>query len=87
MPYLLVRHKVRDFAKWKTVFDSHADAQRRCGLTVRHVLRNADDHPEVFLFFDAETIAGAKDFVFAPQVPAAQQDSGVLDKPDIWFLE
>lgn len=55
MPYLLVRHKMDDFARWKGVFDSHAPAQQRCGLRIRHVMRNVDDANEAFLLFDAET--------------------------------
>ena len=23
MPYMLIRHKVKDYTKWKTVFDAH----------------------------------------------------------------
>ncbi len=35
MPYLLVRLKVADFANWKRVFDSHAEAQRQVGTAAR----------------------------------------------------
>src|ERR1017187_4280090 len=75
MAHLLVRHKVDDFDRWKAVFDGHAAAQRTAGITVTHVMRNVED------------VERAKAFVFSPQVPGSQEESGVLDRPDIYFLE
>jgi hypothetical protein len=86
MRYMLVRHKVKDFAQWKRVFDSHAAAQRKAGLTVEHVLRNMDDPSEVFLLFEMENVEKAKSFVTSPDVPGAQEASGVADRPDIFYL-
>ena len=86
MPYLLVRHKVADFAKWKRVFDSHAEAQRKSGLRIERVLRNLDDPSEVVLWFEVTDLKKARGFVSSPQVPEAREQSGVVDKPDIYFL-
>jgi hypothetical protein len=86
MGHLLVRHRVADFDRWKAVFDGHAEAQRAAGLSITHAMRNVEDPGEVVLLFDVEDVERAKRFVFSPQVPGAQQESGVLDKPDIYFL-
>jgi len=86
MAHLLVRHRVADFDRWKAVFDGHAAAQRAAGITVTRVMRNVEDPGEVILLFDVEDVERAKAFVFSPQVPGAQQESGVLDRPDIYFL-
>jgi hypothetical protein len=86
MAYLLVRLKVADFAKWKRVFDSHAEAQRQSGLRLDKVLRNLDDPNEVVTWFEVTDLAKARGFVTSPTVPRAQEDSGVADKPDIYFL-
>ncbi|HUK29785.1 MAG TPA: hypothetical protein VLV89_01650 [Candidatus Acidoferrum sp.] len=86
MPFLLVRHKVSDFDQWKRVFDSHAVAQQRAGLKIIHIMRNVEDPSEVVLFFEAQTIEGARGFVLSPDVPQSKEQSGVTDKPDIYFL-
>lgn len=83
---MIVRHKVADFAKWKRVFDSHSVAQQQAGLMVRQVLRNIDDPNEVFLLFEVADLEKGKRFVSSPDVPDAKQQSGVIDKPDIYFL-
>jgi hypothetical protein len=87
MRYLLVRHKVADFASWKKVFGSHADAQRRAGLNVIKILRNVDDASEVVLLFEVSDLEAARAFVGSAEVPDAQASSGVVDRPDIVFLE
>jgi len=86
MGYLLVRHKVREFHEWKRVFDAHRNAQRDSGLRLEKVLRNLYEPNEVFLFFEVIDLAKARGFVFSPEVPNAQEESGVVDKPDIYFL-
>jgi hypothetical protein len=86
MGYLLVRHKVKEFYEWKRVFDSHHDAQRRAGLKIEKVMRNLYDPEEVFLLFEVTDLAKARGFVFSPEVPDAQSQSGIVDKPDIYFM-
>ncbi len=86
MPYLLVRHKVADFSHWKRVFDSHSAAQRRAGLEITHVMHNADALNEIVLLFEADDLQNARQFVYSPDVPRAKEESGVIDKPDIYFL-
>jgi hypothetical protein len=86
MGYLLVRHKVKEFHEWKRVFDMHKDAQRKAGLRIDKVMRNLYEPSEVFLFFEVTDLAKARGFVFSPEVPNSQAESGVVDKPDIYFL-
>jgi hypothetical protein len=86
MGYLLVRHKVKDFQEWKHVFDTHREAQRDSGLRLEKMMRNLYEPNEVFLFFEVIDLAKARNFVYSPQVPDAQAESGVVDTPDIYFL-
>jgi hypothetical protein len=86
MTYMICRARVADFFAWKRVFDSHAEAQREAGLIVQMVLRNIDDANEVFMWFEVTDIGKARAFVTSPQVPDAQRASGVIEKPDIYFL-
>ena len=51
MNYLLIRHKVADFAKWKPGYDAHGSARANAGLKEERLLRNTDDPNEVVLLF------------------------------------
>jgi len=86
MGYLLVRHKVREYHEWKRVFDTHKDAQRHAGLRIEKVMRNLYEPNEVFLLFEVMDLARARGFVSSSEVSDAQTQSGVVDKPDIYFL-
>jgi hypothetical protein len=87
MKYLLCRNKVADFAKWKEVFDSHQEAHKEAGLKLLNLFQNLDDSNEVFILFEVSDIQKGKAFVYSPQVPDAIEKSGVIEKPDIYFLE
>jgi hypothetical protein len=86
MSYLLVRHKGSDYSKWKTAYDSHSPARQKAGLREEHLLRNIDIPNEVILLFQAGEIEKAKEFSASADLRDAMQDSGVVDKPDIYFL-
>ena len=86
MGYLLVRHKVKEFQEWKRVFDAHTHAQLEAGLRIEKVMRNLYEPNEVFLFFEVMDLAKARGFVFGPAVAKAQEESGIVDEPDIYFL-
>lgn len=84
--YMLVRHKVRDFSEWKRGYDAHAPKRLEAGLTDRHVLRGADDPNEVIVLFEARNLDGAKAFAESADLRETMQKAGVVDRPDIYFL-
>jgi len=85
--YLLIRHKVSDFSEWKRGYDAHLPKRTEAGLTEEHLLRGATDANEVVLLFQAKDLNRAKTFAESPDLRQTMQNVGVLDKPDIYFLE
>ena len=87
MPYILIRHKVADFSKWKPAYEDHLSARQGAGLKELHLLRNVDDPHEVIIFLEAEDLQRAKDFAASADLREKMQATGVMDRPDIYFLE
>jgi hypothetical protein len=87
MPYVLVVHKVQDYDRWRPYFDSDKPRQQEAGLTVRHVLRGADDPQEVVILFEAEDLGRAREMVGSEGLRKTMQEAGVLGPPDMHFLE
>jgi len=87
MPHLLVRHKVSDFSKWKSAYDAHSPARTAGGLKEEHLLRNMNDPNEVILLFEVKDLAKAQAFSASANLREAMQDAGVVDKPDLYFLD
>jgi hypothetical protein len=87
MIYVLVRHKVADFSKWREVYDSDAPSRQKSGLKELHVFRNMSNPNEVVLLFSATDLQKAQAFGNSPGLAEKMQAAGVVDKPDMFFLE
>jgi hypothetical protein len=84
--FVLVRHKVKDFATWKAGYDGHRPKRQEAGLTEKHLLRSADDPNEVVLLFEAQDLNQAREFAASADLRQKMQEVGVIDRPDIFFL-
>jgi hypothetical protein len=84
--YMLVRAKVRDYLEWKRGYDAHLPKRVEGGLTEKYLLRGAKDQNEVILLFEARDLNRAKTFAESADLRETMQKVGVMDKPDIYFL-
>jgi quinol monooxygenase YgiN len=87
MPYMLVRHKVMDYAKWKPIYDQHAATRKASGSKKAHLFRNADSPNEIIILFEWDDLGKARSFAQSEDLAKTMQKAGVSDKPDIYFLE
>ena len=79
MLYLLCRNRVTDYAKWREIFDSHAEAHRAAGLHLKQIWQTIDDPNNIFFLFEVDSIEKARAFVSAPEAAKAGKFSGVID--------
>jgi hypothetical protein len=86
MAVMIIRHKVREFEAWKQAFDAHKPARDVAGLSRQRVLRSVDDQSVVVLIFDTPDISKAKAFIASDDLRTAMKNAGVLDAPDVYFL-
>jgi heme-degrading monooxygenase HmoA len=88
IPYLLVRHKVEDYQRWKAVFDhDHGATRERSGSKGGWILRNAEDPNELLILLEWDSLENAQRFANADDLREAMQRAGVADQPDVYFLE
>ena len=86
MAFILIRHRVRDFNTWKTGYDAHQPKRTEAGLTEKYLLRSADDTNEVVMLFEAADLNRAKAFAASADLREKMREVGVIDEPDIYFL-
>jgi heme-degrading monooxygenase HmoA len=86
MPYLLVKHAVRDFAAWRRVFD---EAMERKGLGSRggFVFQGLDDPNQVFVLLEWDDPERMKAFMASEGLRQAMDRGGVTGRPDVHFLD
>jgi hypothetical protein len=87
MMYMLIRHKVADFGKWKPIYDAHLPARQKAGLKEEHLFHNADNPNEVLLLFSVEDVYKVKAFTASDDLRQAMEKARVSDKPDVYFLK
>ena len=87
MPYLLIRHKVQDYAKWKPVFDEYDATRKASGYRGHQLFRNANDPNETVFIGQWDDLEQMRQFAHSEWLRQAMQRAGVADQPDIYFLE
>lgn len=83
---MICRNKVEDFARWKSVFDSHSEAHRQSELALEHLWRGLEDPNEVFFVLTVADLDKAKAFISAPDAAETGRRAGVRDG-NYWFVE
>jgi hypothetical protein len=86
MNYVMIRHKVKDFKKWKAAYDAHGPARDGVGLKERCLLRNNKSRNDVWILFEANNLARAKAFCASADLRAAMKKAGVTGKADLAIL-
>lgn len=88
MIYLLLRHPIEDFARWKEGFDIHLAARQAGGATKEtFVLRNVDDLSEIMVVLGWRDLGQARLFTRSVSWQRAMQQMGVVGLPEVRFLE
>ena len=87
MAYMFVRHSVRDYEAWKSVFDDVSDLRKRSGEKSYQILRQENGSKELVALFEWDSLDNARKYAASPELKEAMQRAGVVGKPEILFLE
>ena len=87
MSYLVIRHKVKDYAKWKPMFDGHAPTRKAQGCKGGQLLRSIDKPSEVVIIFEWDNLDKARAFTQSDDLRKTMEKAGVIGKPEFFFLE
>lgn len=87
MPYVLFRHKVADYPKWRRAFDAHRRARKSGGSKGGRLFRSAVKPKEVFILLRWSDLRRVKKFTKSAALRKAMKAAGVRGKPDVFFLQ
>jgi hypothetical protein len=87
MGAMIIRHKLKDYGKWRPEFDKHFAKQKAAGLSNPRVLRSSDDANEIVIIFDTADTKKAKEFATSSDLKETMAKAGVIDVPTMYFLE
>jgi len=86
MASMLVQHKVKDYAKWKNVYDSVEDLRASNGELSDQIFRDVSDPNSLTVIFKWDSLENAQKYSSSPELKAAMERAGVEGRPDIYFL-
>jgi heme-degrading monooxygenase HmoA len=87
MVHVLVHHKVSDYSRWKSVFDSDLTARKHAGEIGFQVFHNAEDASDIFLLLDWDSADEARRFMNSSNLRERMQKAGVQGAPEVHYLE
>ena len=86
MAYVIVKHTVADYARWKSVFDADGASRQAGGSKGGQLFRSADDPNEVVMLFEWD-LEQARQFGQREELRLKMQEAGVLGPPELYLLE
>jgi heme-degrading monooxygenase HmoA len=86
MAYVLIRHKVEDYTRWKPAFDAHGATRKASGSKGGRLLRSAEDPNELVILLEWDNLQKARQFA-QPYALRNTMQRAVVGKPEVYFLE
>ena len=84
---VIIKHKVANFAKWKTAYESHDSTRLAYGLHNYIVARGLKDSNMVMVVLKMDDTTKAKQFAALPDLKTAMQKGGVMGAPSFLYLD
>ena len=83
MSFVMVRHKVANYAKWKRVVKSLAKWRKESGEKCFYVCRSNKSPNDLLVWCEWDTAARAKKFIKSAELRKRMKEAGVTSKPEI----
>ena len=87
MAYILIRHKVANYAKWKRAVKAFAPFRKASGEKCFCVCRSARNPNDVTVYCAWDTMAHMKKFAKSADLRKAMKAAGVISKPEVTFFK
>jgi len=78
---VMVEHKVKDYAAFKTVFDSGAQLRTDGGVVGYAVMQDPKDPNHVYVWLEGDDQAKLETFIGSPELKAKMKEAGVKGAP------
>ena len=86
MPYLLVTHEVKNYSRWRPIFDNHASVRRQFGCRSAQVFRDAENPNVITMLMEWDSFDNADRFLNESNLRETMEEAGVISQPSVSFL-
>ena len=85
MAYVMIRHKVANYAKWKRAVKAAAQWRKASGEKSLHACRSGSNPKDVLVWCEWDTAARMKAFAKSAELRKKMKGAGVVGKPQVSF--
>ena len=85
MPYVMIQHKVANYAKWKKEVKAFTTVRKASGEKTLYVCRSSKSPNHLLVWCEWDTTARMKKFVKSAELRKAMGRAGVIGKPEVSF--
>lgn len=87
MVHVIIKHKVKDFSKWKLEFDDFSSVRKELGSKGGMLFRSSEDPNALMIIFEWDNVENARKFMGSEELKKKMEKAGVIVKPDIFLLD
>jgi heme-degrading monooxygenase HmoA len=87
MPYVMISHKVADYAKWKRQVKAFAEIRKTSGEKCFYACRDSKQPNQVMVWCEWDTTARMKKFMNSAELRQAMEKAGVIGQPQVSFFD
>jgi hypothetical protein len=85
MPYIMIQHKVANYAKWKRKVKDFAPFRKASGEKCFYVCRGSKSPNDLLVWCEWDTAARMNKFAKSSELRKAMAEAGVISKPGVSF--
>lgn len=86
MDYILIKHRVKSFNKWKSLFDSFLENRRNAGELSYRIFVTAGEPNNLILLVEWDNYANFREFFDSEEVRKLMINAGVIGTAEVFFL-
>ena len=86
MVFVIARHKVADYVKWRQAFEGAVAMRKAGGEKSVRIFRTVDDPNNLVLFMEWDSLENCQKFMQSEDLQKDMQEAGVMEQPDINIL-
>jgi quinol monooxygenase YgiN len=87
MPYVMVTHEVKDYGRWRPIYDRHETVRKQFGCRSGQVFRDANNPNVITILFEWNSFENADRFLNESDLGDVMADAGVISQPEVSFLK
>lgn len=85
--WLMIKHKVEDYEKWRPLFDEDESNREAAGMVTVSVGKDKDDANMIRIMFAFDDLEKAREYSVSEELKTKMEEAGVIGEPTFKWME